>query len=130
MILDTSAVVAVLQSEPVSERLVVALDDNPVRRISAVSLVEAAIVMQARYGDAGEREVDIFVQRLRVDVLPVTEEQAELARGAFRRFGKGRHRAGLNFGDCFAYALAVALGEPLLFVGDDFGKTDVDQAPY
>lgn len=130
MILDTSAVVAVLKGEPEAERLIAALEDDPVRRMSAASLVEAAIVMQARYGDAGEREVDVFVQRSRVDIVPVTEEQTDLARGAFRRFGKGRHPAGLNYGDCFAYALATALGEPLLFIGEDFSKTDVVQAPY
>lgn len=75
--------------------------------------------MQARYGDQGEREIDLLVQRAHIEVIPVTNEQADLARAAFRRFGKGRHAAGLNFGDCFAYTLSVALGEPLLFVGDE-----------
>lgn len=88
------------------------------------------MVMQARYGDAGERELDLLMHRLKVDVVPVTAEHAELARRAFRRFGKGRHPAGLNYGDCFTYALAVALQEPVLFKGNDFSQTDAPVAPY
>ncbi len=102
-----------------------ALEDAPVKRMSAANLVEAGIILQARYGDHGERELDLFVQRAHVEIIAVTDEHAEYARSAYRRFGKGRHAAGLNFGDCFAYALARALDEPLLFVGDDFGQTDV-----
>lgn len=86
------------------------------------------MVMQARYGDAGEREVDVLLQRLRIVTVPVTAQHAEIARSAFRRYGKGRHPAGLNFGDCFAYALSKAMAEPLLFVGEEFGLTDVDRA--
>lgn len=130
MVIDTSVILALLQGEAASERLLTALEADPVRRLSAASLVEAGMVMQARYGDHGEREVDLLLHRLAVDVVPVTADHAELARGAFRRFGKGRHPAGLNFGDCFTYAAAVALGEPLLFVGDDFAKTDVEVARY
>lgn len=96
----------------------------PARRLSAASLVEAAIVMQSRYGDYGERELDLLLHRLRVEIIAVTTDHAELARSAFRRFGKGRHSAGLNYGDCFAYALAAALGEPLRFAGHDFAGTD------
>jgi ribonuclease VapC len=92
--------------------------------------VETAIVMQARYGDRGEGEVDVFVQRAGVDVVPVMLDHAEIARSAYRRFGKGRHPAALNFGDCFAYALAILLGEPLLFVGEEFSRTDVLVAAY
>lgn len=125
MVLDTSAILAVLQGEPGTPGLIAALEAAPLKRLSTASLVEAAIVMQARYGDHGEQEVDLFVQRLRVDVVPVSAEHADLARSAYRRFGRGRHPAGLNFGDCFSYALAMALGEPLLFVGDDFSRTDV-----
>ena len=130
MVIDTSALVAVLRREPGAERLAAALVADPVRRLSAASLVEAAIVMCGRYGEHGERELDLFVQRLYIDVVAVTAEHAEHARDAFRRFGKGRHPAGLNFGDCFAYALAVALAEPLLFVGDDFARTDVRVVAY
>lgn len=130
MILDTSVILAVLRRAPEAARLITALEAALVKRLSAASLVEAGIVMQARYGDHGEHEVDLFVQRLRVDINAVTADHADLARAAFRRFGKGRHPAGLNFGDCFSYALAVSLGEPLLFVGNDFARTDVAVAPY
>jgi ribonuclease VapC len=104
------------------------LDADPVRRMSAAALVETGVVMLNRFGEHGEREVDLFVQRAAIDVIAVTEEHAELARGAYRQYGKGRHPAGLNFGDCFSYALAAALDEPLLFVGDDFSKTDIKVA--
>jgi len=130
MILDTSAVIAVLQNEESAPRLVAALEDAPIKRMSAATLVETGIILQARYGDHGERELDLFVQRAHVEVVPVTEEHAEYARSAYRRFGKGRDTAGLNFGDCFTYALARALDEPLLFVGDDFARTDVRVAAY
>ena len=130
MILDTSAVIAVLQNEESAPRLVGALENAPVKRMSAATLVEAGIILQARYGDHGERELDLFVQRAHVEIIPVSEEHAEYARSAYRRFGRGRHAAGLNFGDCFAYALARALDEPLLFVGDDFAQTDVQAAAY
>ena len=130
MVADTSALVAVLLREPTADRLTGALDQATVIRCSAVSLVEAAMVMQGRLGERGERELDLLAARLRIEIVPVTVEQAEVARSAFRRFGKGRHPAGLNFGDCFSYALARALGEPLLFVGNDFSQTDVQVAPY
>jgi ribonuclease VapC len=130
MVLDTSAVVAILQSESVAERLVSVIEEAGAKRLSAASLVETAIVMQARYGDRGEGEVDVFVQRAGVDVVPVMLDHAEIARSAYRRFGKGRHPAALNFGDCFAYALAILLGEPLLFVGEEFSRTDVLVAAY
>ncbi len=128
VVLDTSAVVAILEGEADADRLIAAMEGADVRRISAASLVEAGIVLQARYGDHGERELDLFLQRVEVEVVPVTWEHAELARQAFRRFGKGRHAAALNFGDCFSYALAVALEDPLLFTGDDFSRTDAPTA--
>ena len=130
MILDTAAVIAVLQNEESAPRLVAALENAPVKRMSAATLVEAGILLQARFGDHGERELDLFVQRAHVQIIPVTEEHAEYARSAYRRFGRGRHAAGLNCGDCFAYALARALDEPLLFVGDDFPQTGVRAAAY
>lgn len=126
MVLDTSAIIAILQGEPASDRLVELIEQNPIRRLSAATVIESAIIMQARYGDAGERELDVLLHRLRAEIIPVTEEHVDYARSAYRRFGKGRHAAGLNFGDCFVYAAAVALDEPLLFVGVDFGKTDVE----
>lgn len=128
MVLDTSAVVAILRAEPAAEHLVAALTAAHDRRMSAASVLETCIVMHARYGDAGEREVDSFLQRLRVDVIPFTADHLYLARSAYRRFGKGRHPAALNFGDCFSYALAVSLDEALLFTGDDFRRTDVRPA--
>lgn len=94
-------------------------------RISAASVVELGIVMFARYGDAGELEVDQFIHRLNISIVPVSAEQAELARTAYRKYGKGIHSAGLNYGDCFSYALAISFQEELLFVGEDFSKTDV-----
>ena len=125
VVLDTSAVLALLQGEEEADRILVALTDADVRRISAATVVEAGIVLQARYGDHGERELDLFLQRAEVEVIPFSEEHATVARQAYRRFGKGRHPAALNFGDCFAYALAVVLDHPLLFVGTDFSATDV-----
>lgn len=130
MVLDSSAVLTILQNEPPAGRLIAALETAGSGWISAASLVESAIVMQVRYGDPGEREVDVLLQQAGVDVVPVMADHAEVARSAYRRFGKGRHPAGLNFGDCFSYALSVLLGEPLLFVGDDFGRTDVLVAAY
>ena len=125
MVIDTSALIAILQNEPKSGQLLSKLEQAKALRISAATVTEAGIVMHARYGDAGEMEVDNFINRLTIDVIPLTAEHAELARYAYRKFGKGNHKAGLNFGDCFSYALAVSLNEPLLFVGDDFSETDV-----
>lgn len=93
--------------------------------MSAASVVESGIVVQARHGDPGERELDVLLHRLAIDVVPVTQEQAEFARSAFRLYGKGRHPAGLNYGDCFSYALAMVADEPLLFTGNDFSQTNV-----
>jgi ribonuclease VapC len=129
MVVDTSALLAVLLREPTEARLLETLETGWPLRLSAASLVEAAIVVQSRLGDAGEARLDRLLQRLGVEIIPVTREHAEIARAGFRRFGKGRHPAGLNYGDCFSYALARALGEPLLFVGKDFAQTDVEVAP-
>ena len=128
MILDTSALFAILADEweaPFFEELIEA---DPVRLLSAGSLLETAIVVEARYGEAGGRELDLLLHAAQIEVVAVNREQAERARRAWRRFGKGNHPAGLNYGDCFAYALAKHTGEPLLYKGDDFGKTDVRPA--
>jgi ribonuclease VapC len=125
MVLDTSAVVALLLNEPEADDIEVSLDDDPVRLLSAASMVEAAIVVEARLGPQGGREFDLLLHKAAIEVVPVTADQAEIARDAWRRFGRGRHGAGLNFGDCFAYALSVSSGEPLLFKGEDFAKTDI-----
>jgi ribonuclease VapC len=128
MIIDTSAVLALLWSEPDAARLLDAIEADLDRRISAASIVESGILAQARHGDPGERELDVLLQRLSADVVPVTAEQAEFARYAFRKYGKGRHSAGLNYGDCFSYALAIVADQPLLFTGADFSQTDVRAA--
>lgn len=130
MVVDTSALIAILLAEPEADRLIDVFETGAAARMSAASLVEGAIVMQRRQGDEGEARFDRLVRRLDLEIVPVTREHAEIARASFRRFGKGRHPAGLNFGDCFAYALARSLGEPLLFVGDDFSQTDILIAPY
>jgi ribonuclease VapC len=130
MVIDTSAVIAILLGESTASGLIDAVDDSPVVLLSAAALVESGIVTLRRLGDDGEGHLERILHRLGAKVVPVSREQAEIARSAFRRFGKGRHPAGLNFGDCFSYALARALDEPLLFVGDDFSRTDVGIARY
>jgi ribonuclease VapC len=130
MVVDTSALVALLNLEPESARLAVAIESDPTRLISAATVVEAGIAIEARYGAAGGRELDLLMAKAGLSIEAVTAEQAEVARGAWRRFGKGRHPAGLNFGDCFSYALAKVTGEPLLFKGDDFNQTDITAAAY
>ena len=125
MVLDTSAVLALLFNEPEAESIEVAIDEDPVRLMSAASVLEAAIVVEARLGAAGGREFDLLLHKVGIDIVPVTSEQLEVGRAAWRQFGRGHHEASLNFGDCFAYALAAVSGEPLLFKRDDFARTDV-----
>ncbi len=128
MILDSSAIVAVLRAEPDASRFAHAIDSAGTRRISAVSYVEASIVIDSGKDAIASRRFDDFFRASGIQIESVTPEQAQLARQAYRDFGKGRHKAGLNFGDCFAYALAKELDEPLLFKGDDFRHTDVEIA--
>jgi len=130
VVIDTSAIIAILLRETLEGRLVTAMAGVGVRRMSAVGLVEAGIVVQRRLGDVGERELDVLLHRAGIEIVPVLESHAQLARSAYRQFGKGRHAAQLNLGDCFSYALAKALDEPLLFVGNDFGHTDISTASY
>jgi ribonuclease VapC len=125
MVVDTSAVLAILQREPERRALLEVIEGADTVRMSVANFVEASIVIEARYGSDGLRDLDRFVSRAGIEMIPVDVEQGQLARSAFSRFGKGRHRAGLNYGDCFAYAAALAFSEPLLFQGDDFGHTDV-----
>lgn len=125
MVLDTSAVLAILQDEPERRSFNEAIEAADSRSLSVASLVEVSIVVEARYGAAGVRHLDRLLDRAGVSIVPVDAEQGKVARQAFSRFGKGRHAAGLNFGDCFSYALAQVLGEPLLSKGDDFSRTDV-----
>jgi ribonuclease VapC len=125
MVLDTSALLAILLDEPERRRFNELIEADTVRLISAASVLEAAIVLETRSGEAAGRELDLFLHRAKVEVTAVDGDQVEIARAAFRRFGKRRHPAGLNYGNCFAYALAKASGEPLLFKGTDFAQTDV-----
>jgi len=126
MVIDTSAVTAVLLHEPERDVMIRQMAGASRVLISSGTLLEASIVIEARRGEAAGRELDLFLHRLKVMTVEVDEEQVEVARAAWRRFGKGRHPAGLNFGDLFAYALARLTGEPLLFTGDDFSRTDVE----
>jgi len=125
MVIDTSALLAILQDEPERRRFNEAIELADSRRISAATFVEVSIVIDSRLGAEGLRDLDRFIERAEIEVTPVDVEQARAAREAFTRFGKGRHAAGLNFGDCFSYALSRVLGEPLLYKGEDFIRTDV-----
>ncbi len=125
MVIDSSAVLVILFGEREDEAFADAIDADPTRIMSAVSVLETSIVAEARKGPAGGRELDLFLHRGRIDVVPFNVHQLELARDAYRRYGKGYHAAALNFGDCCTYALAAASGEPLLFKGHDFGQTDI-----
>ncbi len=129
MVIDTSAVLAILHDEPERRAFNEAIEDADSRSLSVASFVELSIVIEARFGAEGVRHLDRFLERADVTVVPVDLEQGRLARQAWSRFGKGRHEAGLNFGDCFSYALAQVLGEPLLFKGEDFSRTDVARYP-
>ena len=129
MVIDTSAVLAILQDEPERRRFAESIEAADTRWMSAATWVESSIVVEARYGSDGLRDFDRLMERIAVEIVPVDLEQARAAREAFRRFGKGRHPAGLNFGDCFSYALTRMLGEPLLFKGTDFSQTDLVKTP-
>lgn len=128
MIVDTSAVLAVLFGEPDAERFERAIAEASHCRMSVASFLEAAIVLESRSASAAGHELDLFVERAPIELVPVTASHAQAARRAWRRFGRGNHPAGLNFGDCFAYALSEASGEPLLFKGADFTLTDIEAA--
>ena len=125
MVLDSSAVIALLLDEPDADSLRLAIADADTRLISAATLVEASLVIESRFGETGGRELDLLINRLGVVIVPVDADQVDEARRAWRRFGRGRHTAGLNSGDLFSYALARTTGQPLLFKGDDFARTDI-----
>jgi len=125
MVIDTSAVIAVLLDEANAVSIAQAIEAGSPRLLSAANLLEASIVIESRKGEAGGRELDLLLHRSAIEVVAVDQDQAETARLAWRRFGKGRHRAGLNYGDWFACALAKSRRLPLLFQGDDFSRTDI-----
>jgi ribonuclease VapC len=129
MIVDSSALIAILKEEPEADGFIALIDRAPRCHMSAVTYVESAVVIDGNRDPVFSRNFDDFVEKARIHVEAVTVSQAQIARQAYRDFGKGsRHRAKLNFGDCFAYALAKETGEPLLFKGDDFSHTDVTPA--
>jgi ribonuclease VapC len=129
MVLDTSAVLAILQDEPERRKFNEAIEAAETRSFSTASFVECSMILESRYGADGVRDLDLFIAKAQISLVAVDEEQADLARRAFRKYGKGRHPAGLNFGDCFSYALAQALDEALLFKGNDLSQTDVEPHP-
>ena len=122
MVIDTSALIAILVGEAEADDFLQKIVQDPKLLVSAVTLVESSIVIEARRGEAGGRELDLLLHRAQMRITPVDLEQAEMARMAYRRFGKGRHPAGLNLGDCFSYALARISGEPVLAKGDEFRR--------
>jgi ribonuclease VapC len=129
MILAASALIATLRNEPEAAACAQAIEAASYRRISAANFVEAAIVIDASRDPIASRRFDDLIKEAQLDIEPVTEIQARIARDAYRDFGRGSgHPAKLNFGDCFAYALASVTGEPLLFKGEDFGYTDIASA--
>jgi len=128
MVIDSSALLAILQGEPESGNFLATLAAAGSRRMSVASFVEVSIVIEARLGAEGLRDLDLLIERAGIQLEPVDLEQAKMARYGFSLYGKGRHRAGLNYGDCFSYALARLRAEPLLFKGDDFSHTDVAAA--
>jgi ribonuclease VapC len=124
MVIDTSALAAIFFHEPERDAFRDAIVTASSRLISAATVLEAGMVIEGRRGGGAGREFDLFVVRAQIQIVPIDAELADLARSAWRKYGKGRHPAGLNFGDCFSYALAKASGEPLLAKGTDFAKTD------
>ncbi len=125
MVLDTSALLAILLGEPEAEAFARAIASHPKRLVSALSALESAIVLQARKGPSGVRELDLLLHSTGITIVSLDADQVQIARAAYEKFGKGRHPAALNLGDCGSYALARSSGEPLLFKGDDFSKTDL-----
>src|SRR4029077_20729882 len=126
MVIDTSALLAIFLAQPERKPFLDSILQSETRMISAANVLETGIVLEARRGESAGREFDLFLVRANLQIVSVEREQAEIARSAWRKYGKGRHPAALNFGDCFAYALAMSQAEPLLAKGDDFASTDID----
>jgi ribonuclease VapC len=125
MVIDSSALAAILFREPERQKFLEAIVADEQRLISAATMLEAGIVIEGRQGEAAGREFDLFAVRVGLQVVPFDAEQLEIARSAWRKYGKGRHPVALNFGDCFVYALAKVSGEPILAKGTDFVRIDV-----
>jgi ribonuclease VapC len=130
MVIDSSALVAILLREPEALALMNAINDDTRRLVSVFSVLETSLVIEARKGESGRRELDTFLQRTQIIIVELDVSQLELAREAWRQFGKGHHPAKLNIGDCCSYALAKFTGEPLLFKGKDFSQTDLTRVSY
>ena len=120
-----AALLAILLNEPEASSMALAIAADPRRLLSAFTALETSVVVEAKKGENGGREFDLLVHKASLDIVPMDSGQAELARSAWRKYGKGRHPAGLNIGDCCSYALARYTGEPLLFIVEDFAKTDI-----
>jgi ribonuclease VapC len=129
MVIDTSALLAILQNEPERRIFNEAIEAAETRLLSASSFVESSMIVESRYGADGIRDLDLFIAKAQLELVAVDVEQAHIARQAFREFGKGRHPAGLNFGDCFSYALARSHTESLLYKGADLGRCDIESHP-
>lgn len=126
MVIDTSALIALLRLEPEADAFAKAIEADPRRLVSAVTKLEARMVALGRFGPAAAADLDALIAKIAPAIVPFDDHQADIARDAFAKYGKGRHAAALNFGDCAVYALAMSEAEPLLFKGTDFGATDVE----
>jgi ribonuclease VapC len=129
VVIDTSALIAILLGEPEAEAFADAIAEDNRRLMSAFSLLETSIVIEAKKGERGSRELDLLVHRTKIQIVSMDSEQVELAKSAWKTYGKGRHSAGLNIGDCCSYALSKHSNEALLFKGDDFSHTDIIAVP-
>ena len=130
MIIDSSAIITILCDEPERKAFIECITKTPYRGLSVAGFVKTSIVLESRFGYDGTRDFDLFLAKAQITLIPVDIEQARIARQAFKKYGKGRHSAGLNFGDCFSYAAAKSKNEPLLFKGNDFSKTDINIYKY
>ena len=127
MVIDTSVIAAILFGEDDAERFAEAIENDPTRLMSSGSVLETSLVIESELGQEGARELDLLLHTAAIEIIAFTVDQLKVARHAFRKYGKARHPARLNYGDCFSYALSKTSGEPLLFKGNDFSKTDVDK---
>jgi ribonuclease VapC len=125
MVIDSSALIAILLGEPDAKVFSEAIANASKKLVSTFNALETSIVIESKKGEPGGLELDLLLHKARIEIVPLNDEQFEVARQAWRKYGKGRHPAGLNIGDCCSYALSKYFGDPLLFKGDDFSKTDI-----